>query len=75
MGPTSVRANATEALLVGQAPDDALLGDAAQAALEGTAPWDELRGSAAYKRRVLPVVVRRALARAVARAAQPAVQA
>lgn len=61
---TPLRARAAEALLAGRVPDDALLRQAGEAAAEATAPALDSRGSPAYKRRVTPVVVRRALRRA-----------
>ena len=62
-----MRATATEALLIGQAPTQEVLRHAAEAAVEGIEPWDELRGSAAYKLEVLPAVAARALERALER--------
>jgi carbon-monoxide dehydrogenase medium subunit len=67
--PTPRRAVTAEGLLIGQPPTGAVLRAAADAAVDGLEPWDELRGSAQYKLEVTPVVVRRALEQAVARAA------
>ena len=69
MAPTAVRAREAEALLLGSRVDDATLDRVAAASVVGLEPWDELRGSASYKLDVLPVIVRRALRRAVDRAA------
>jgi aerobic carbon-monoxide dehydrogenase medium subunit len=68
VGPTTVRASATEALLLAREPTREVLREAAAAVIEGIEPWDELRGSAGYKRDVLPAIARRALERAIARA-------
>jgi aerobic carbon-monoxide dehydrogenase medium subunit len=68
VGPVALRARQAEDLLRGQGPDDRVLRRAGEAALAGIDPWDELRGSVAYKTHLVPIVVRRALERAVARA-------
>jgi aerobic carbon-monoxide dehydrogenase medium subunit len=58
--------------LLGGAPDDALLAEAARRAAAGTRPYGDVRGSAAYKTRMIAEFTRRALTRAIARAARPA---
>ena len=68
VGPTTVRASATEALLLTREPTGEVLREAAAAVIEGLEPWDELRGSSAYKLEVLPAIARRALERAIVRA-------
>jgi carbon-monoxide dehydrogenase medium subunit len=68
VGPVATRAHEAETLLEGRAPSGPLLAQAGEAAVEGLAPWDELRGSADYKRRLVPVIVSRALRAAARRA-------
>ena len=63
---TPVRAEHAERVLVGNEPTPDLLEAAAQAAIEGLAPISDLHASGEYRRRVVPVLVRRALRRAVA---------
>lgn len=71
VGPTAVRASATEALLLAREPTREVLQEAAAAVIEGIEPWDELRGSSGYKLGVLPAIARRAVGRAIARAEAP----
>jgi carbon-monoxide dehydrogenase medium subunit len=68
VGPTALRAQASEELLVGRPASDALIDEAAGAATADIEPWSELRGSADYKRAILPVIAGRAIRRAVRRA-------
>ena len=68
VGPTTVRASASEALLLAREPTLEVLREAAAAVVDGIQPWDELRGTAGYKRDVLPAIARRAIERAIARA-------
>jgi CO/xanthine dehydrogenase FAD-binding subunit len=72
VAPTPVRAAAAEAVLVGRCPTVPCLAEAAEGAPGAARPVDDLRASAAYRRRVLPALVRRALARAVAGAREDA---
>ncbi|HZT67025.1 MAG TPA: xanthine dehydrogenase family protein subunit M [Acidimicrobiales bacterium] len=65
---TPVRAGDAEAALVGVAPGDEAFGEAAQLAAAALSPPSDLHGSSAYRRHVAGVLVRRALAVAVARA-------
>jgi carbon-monoxide dehydrogenase medium subunit len=60
------RMAATEAALVGTAPDPGAVAAAARAADGEIDPALTTRASAAYRRRVLPVVVHRALSAALA---------
>lgn len=71
VGPTAVRARAAEAALVGAPVGSAAIDEAAAATVVGIEPWSDLRGSAEYKLLVLPAIARRAIARAVERAAGP----
>jgi carbon-monoxide dehydrogenase medium subunit len=68
VGPVALRARDAERTLIGAVPNEEALRRAGEAAVAGIDPWDEQRGSAAYKARLVPVVVRRALALAAARA-------
>ncbi|OAI46053.1 hypothetical protein AYO44_12025 [Planctomycetaceae bacterium SCGC AG-212-F19] len=63
--PHPIRLPEVEAVLEGQAPSPALFARAAEQATHGVAPFSDIRASAAYKRAVIPVYVRRALAAAV----------
>jgi carbon-monoxide dehydrogenase medium subunit len=68
VGPTPVRARRAEELLVGQAPDPALLESAAQAAVADLKPSGDLHGGSEYRRKVAQAYIRRALGAAVQRA-------
>ena len=70
VGSTALRAPAAERLLEGQAPDDEVLRAAGRAASEASDPPNDIHGSADYRRHVVDVLTRRALADAVARAAR-----
>lgn len=60
-----IRRREAEARLRGRMPDAALLRDAATLAAQGLDPPSDLHASAEYRRRVAPVMVRRALADAL----------
>jgi CO/xanthine dehydrogenase FAD-binding subunit len=68
VAPTCVRAADTEEVLRGKTIDDGLLERAAQAAAVSAKPIDDVRAGADYRRAMVPVLVRRALARALERA-------
>jgi CO/xanthine dehydrogenase FAD-binding subunit len=68
VAPTCVRAPATEAALAGRAPSTEVLAEAAALAVEAAAPISDVRASERYRRAQIPVVVRRALERALERA-------
>ncbi|MFD7660545.1 hypothetical protein ACFV4N_41770, partial [Actinosynnema sp. NPDC059797] len=70
-GPTPVRAEAAEALLVGRAPDEHALAEAADAAADATDPPDDPHAPAAYRRDVAAVLTRRALRQAEAPRSSP----
>jgi aerobic carbon-monoxide dehydrogenase medium subunit len=57
MGPTPLRASATEAALAGGAS----IADAAELAAEGTDPPEDLAGTKAYRRHLVKVLTKRAL--------------
>lgn len=61
---TPIRAREAETLLAGQAPDEARLRLVGEAAAAATEPGLDSRGSPAYKRRITPVVVARAIRQA-----------
>jgi carbon-monoxide dehydrogenase medium subunit len=66
--PTTIRARRAEALLADEILETKVLAAAAQAAAEESDPADDVDGSAAYKRRLVGVLLRRAVRRAAERA-------
>jgi len=68
VAPTCVRAAQTEEMLRGETIDPGLLERAASAATASASPIDDVRASADYRRAMVPVLVRRALTRALDRA-------
>ena len=72
VAPTIVRAPASEAALEGALADATAFRAAGEAAADGASPIDDVRASADYRRAMLAVVVRRAVAAASARAARGA---
>ena len=60
-GARPVRAKAAEAALSGKPLDRPSVESAAEAALQDAQPFDDSYASAWYRRRVLPVHIRRAL--------------
>jgi CO/xanthine dehydrogenase FAD-binding subunit len=71
VGPVPLRARAAEALLAGRTVTAALLQEAGEAAAAAALPISDVRASADYRRAVVPVLVRRALAAAAGRAGLP----
>ncbi len=67
VGPVPVRAGAAEELLIGRPASEDAFTSAGDAATDGLEPWSEQRGSSAFKLRLVPVVVRRALVLAAQR--------
>ncbi len=65
VGPTPVRAQRAEQMLLGNIPDDALIGQAAEACAAEAEPIDDARASADYRREVLKPLVRRTLKNAL----------
>jgi len=68
VGPTPVRVAAAEEVLVGSEPTSDRIAQAADAARAAVAPESDAFVSAAYRRLLVGVLARRALARAAARA-------
>jgi CO/xanthine dehydrogenase FAD-binding subunit len=66
--PVIHRVAAAEQALVGSAADEAALTSAAEAAADASRPIDDVRASAAYRKAIVGVVTRRAIAAARARA-------
>ncbi|MTW16006.1 xanthine dehydrogenase family protein subunit M [Rhodoplanes serenus] len=64
VAPTPIRATAAEMLLEGRAPDPARLEEAGCAAQDQSRPIDNVRASAAYRRAMVGVLTRRAIAAA-----------
>jgi aerobic carbon-monoxide dehydrogenase medium subunit len=69
VGPSAVRARAAEEVLTGQAAGPEVLEEAAAAAADGVDPSGDLHASTGYRRHLVRVLTRRALADAVG--AQP----
>jgi CO/xanthine dehydrogenase FAD-binding subunit len=68
VAPTCVRAAEAEGILSGSPLDSAKLEQAAQAAAAAARPIDDVRAGAAYRTAMVPVMVLRALTRALDRA-------
>lgn len=68
VAPTVIRAPQAEALLRGQRTGEALFHQASKIAGQEARPIDDFRASAEYRRRMVAVLTRRALAEALARA-------
>lgn len=62
VSPTPVRVRTAEAMALGQQPSEEVFRAMGQAASEAVDPIEDLRGPAAYKRHVVGVLARRALA-------------
>jgi CO/xanthine dehydrogenase FAD-binding subunit len=69
-GATPIRAHKAEEWLLGQKPSEALFHDAARRATQNLEQDSDIHASAEYRRSVCEVLTRRALAQAVARAAE-----
>jgi aerobic carbon-monoxide dehydrogenase medium subunit len=68
VGPVPARAREAEAGLIGREPTESVLEAAGRAAAAGCEPSADLRGQEDYKRDMVRILTRRAIARAVARA-------
>jgi carbon-monoxide dehydrogenase medium subunit len=68
VGPTPLRASQAEEVLRGGTPDDLLLARAGDAASAESKPISDVRATASWRRRMVSVLARRALAEAVERA-------
>jgi carbon-monoxide dehydrogenase medium subunit len=62
VAPTIIHAREAEAFLVGKALDPQVIEEAARLAQEAARPISDVRGSANYRRRIVGVITRRALA-------------
>jgi carbon-monoxide dehydrogenase medium subunit len=62
VAPTPIRAVEAEAALEGKAPTPSLLQEAAEKAAAAARPITDVRGSAEYRRELVVVLARRALA-------------
>jgi carbon-monoxide dehydrogenase medium subunit len=69
LGPVPFRAAAIERALTGKAPSEKLLADASQHAADDVEPLSDLHASREYRREMAVVFARRAIDRALARAA------
>ncbi|MBL8289824.1 MAG: xanthine dehydrogenase family protein subunit M [Rubrivivax sp.] len=65
VAPTPLRARAAESLLEGRVPDATRLDEAAAAAAAESRPISDVRASAAYRRRMVGVLVKRAVLQAL----------
>lgn len=70
VAPRTLRASHAEAILVGATPSEEVISEAASAAGEQSTPIDDLRASGAYRKAMVPVLVRRALDKAWRRATE-----
>ncbi|MGH7878247.1 MAG: FAD binding domain-containing protein, partial [Candidatus Binataceae bacterium] len=68
VGPTPIFAKEASAALVGKKLDAASIEKAAQLAIAASSPIDDMRGTAEFRRHVVGVLTRRALAIAIERA-------
>jgi CO/xanthine dehydrogenase FAD-binding subunit len=68
VAPTCVRAHAAEDALRGREPTAGALDEASALAAGAATPIDDVRAPAGYRRAMVPVIVKRALERAVQRA-------
>ena len=71
VAPTPIRAPQAERWLVGQTPNAKLLDEAGRLAAEGARPISDTRGSADYRRELVLVLTRRALAACCAQLGRP----
>ena len=68
VGPTPIVATTSIAVLEGNQPTDKLFAEAARAAAADAKPITDIRGSEEYRRDIVEVLTRRALAQALQRA-------
>jgi len=64
VAPTPIRAPSAEKILEGERPDEKLFAKAAESAVADTRPIDDFRASADYRRAMVAVMTKRALAKA-----------
>jgi aerobic carbon-monoxide dehydrogenase medium subunit len=72
VAPVCLRAPEAERILVGAEATPEVIAEAAATAARSAKPIDDLRGSAAYRSAMIPVIARRAIERARARALETA---
>ncbi len=72
VGPTMIRAEAAERLLVGEVPGEELVAEAARLAANEARPRDDVRATAQYRRHMAGVMVSRAIPVALERARKDA---
>jgi carbon-monoxide dehydrogenase medium subunit len=65
VAPTPIRAKKAEATLKGKKQDDSLQETCAEAALQESSPIDDVRSSANYRKKLIKVLVKRALEQVV----------
>lgn len=68
VGPTPIFAAEASKSLAGKKIEDAAINRAAEMAIAASSPIDDMRGTAEYRRHVVGVLTRRALAKAIERA-------
>ena len=68
VNPTPLKAERSEQALIGTKLDDTAIANAAQFASEDCKPSDDLRGSVDYKRRIVKVLTKRMIIKAMERA-------
>lgn len=61
VAPTPIRAKRAEEILKGKKPDDKILAACGEAASLESSPIDDVRGSAAYRKKLVKVLVKRAI--------------
>lgn len=61
VAPTIIHAPAAEEYLRGKRPDEQVIREAANLAMEAARPISDIRGSALYRKRMVAVIVRRAI--------------
>ncbi len=66
VAPVPLRAKATEHLLIGQVPDDAIIAKAGEQCAEESKPIGDIRASAAYRRHLIKVLAERTIRDALA---------
>ncbi len=65
VAPTPIRAKKAEEILKGKRPDDTVIQESGQAAALESRPIDDLRSSAEYRRKMVAVLVKRAVGQAI----------
>jgi len=68
VAPTPIRARKAEALIQGQRLDDELLNEVGLVAAQEASPIDDIRGSAEYRRKMVAILVEKAIRQSVQQA-------